>query len=140
MKTGNVLIGAVKSSFKPGDKVIISKKNIYSTARTGTVLRSIYPGKELVKTSKGMFYMDPKDLTKRSTKIGATNRFAGRPEIKYRVVWTDKKDKKFSGAEYHKTLESAKKDKAEWIELGYDAKIVKGEFTNTYYGNVRNQI
>jgi len=61
----NVMIGAV-SSFKPGDKVVIAKKNIYSSARTGTVLRSIYPGKELVKTSKGMFYMDPKDLSKKA--------------------------------------------------------------------------
>jgi hypothetical protein len=79
-------------------------------------------------------------VKRKSSKVGATSRYAGRPSIDYKVIWTDKKDKKFTGTEYHKSLESAEQDKAEWIDLGYNAKIVKGDFTNTYYGNVRNQI
>jgi hypothetical protein len=59
-------IGAVKSSFKPGDKVTISKSNVNTRARTGVILVSIYPDKELVKTRQGRFYMDRSYLTKRS--------------------------------------------------------------------------
>ena len=66
MRTGNIMIGAVKSSFKPGDKVTISKSNIHTRARTGVILVSIYPDKELVKTRQGRFYMDRVYLTKRS--------------------------------------------------------------------------
>ena len=72
--------------------------------------------------------------------IGATNRFPGRPEIKYKVIWHDKKDKSFTGTEYHKSLESAEQDKADWIDLGYSAKIVKGDFTNLYWSNAKYKI
>ena len=145
----NVMIGAV-SSFKPGDKVVIAKKNAHTTARTGKILISIYPDKQLVKTSKGMFYMDPKYLTKKATRIGAvkpygtaelakTGRFAGRPTYNFRVIWTDPYDKS-KNKEYHRTLESAKESVADWIELGYPAKYDKGDYTATYWGDVRNQI
>ena len=79
-------------------------------------------------------------VKRKSSKVGATNRYVGLPPINYKVIWTEKKDKKYGGTEYHKSLESAEQDKAEWIDLGYDAKLVKGDFTNTYYGDRRNQI
>jgi hypothetical protein len=66
MKTGNVLIGAVKKSFKPGDKVTIAKAKQHYGGKTGKILRSIYPGQELVKTRRGMFYLSPDDLTLKS--------------------------------------------------------------------------
>jgi hypothetical protein len=77
---------------------------------------------------------------RRSYKMGAANRFPGRPEINYKVVWQDPNDKDFKGTEYHKSLEEAKLDLENWIDLGYKAKIVKGDYTNKYWGDRRYQI
>lgn len=71
--------------------------------------------------------------------IATTGRFAGRPTYKFRVIWTDRFDKSKNN-EYHRTLESAKESVADWIELGYPAKYNKGDYTATYWGDLRNQI
>jgi hypothetical protein len=73
-------------------------------------------------------------------KVGAANRFPGLPEINYKVVWSDPNDKTFKGDEYHKSLEEAQLDKENWIDLGFNAKIVKGDYTNKYWGDRRYQI
>ena len=93
MKTGNVLIGAVKKTVKPYGKA----------------------------------------------KIATSGRFAGRPTYNFRVVWVDPyyKSKNY---EYHRTLESAKLSVADWEDLGYTAKYDKGDYTATYWGDIRNQI
>ena len=69
-----------------------------------------------------------------------SNRYEGFPPVNYKVVWYDPKDKEFGGTAYHKSLEDAKEDVENMIELGYKAKLVKGDFTRIYYSDRRHQI
>jgi hypothetical protein len=56
----NVMIGSVNVNlFKNGDKVKISSSE---GGGTGVIMTSIYPGKVLVKTKSGLYYMDPKHV------------------------------------------------------------------------------
>ena len=56
-----------------------------------------------------------------------SNRYEGFPPVNYKVVWYDPKDKDFKGTDYHKTLEDAKENLKDTLELGYKAKLVKGD-------------
>ena len=130
----NVMIGScstagrnlkTKKSSAAGKTLATTCKTKKTTAKTKTAAKSVV--KRVAKP-------------KATPEIATSGRFAGRPSINYRVVWNDKKDKKFKGVEYQKTLEEAKEDAKGWKELGYDSKIEKGNFTNIYWGNPKYQI
>ena len=134
MKTGNVMIGSCSSAGRDlkTKKSSAAGKTLATTCKTKKATAKAKPAAKstVKKVSK----------PKATPEVATSGRFAGRPAINYRVVWNDKKDKKFKGVEYHKTLEEAKEDAKGWKELGYDSKIEKGNYTSIYWGNPRYQI
>jgi hypothetical protein len=131
---GNIMIGSCSTAGRnlKTKKSSAAAKTLATTCKTKKATAKAKPAAKTTvkKVSK----------PKATPEVATSGRFAGRPAINYKVTWSDKKDPKFKGIEFHKTLEQAKEDAKGWKELGYNAKIEKGNYTNIYWGNPKYQI
>jgi len=131
---GNIMIGSCSTAGRnlKTKKSSAAAKTLATTCKTKKATAKAKPAAKTTvkKVSK----------PKATPEVATSGRFAGRPAINYKDTWSDKKDPKFKGIEFHKTLEQAKEDAKGWKELGYNAKIEKGNYTNIYWGNPKYQI
>lgn len=145
MKTGNVMIGScssagrnlkTKKSSAAGKTLATTCKTKKATAKTKTAAKAVV--KRVAKPKAKA--VSSKSLSPYgNVKLATTGRFAGRPVYEYRVTWIDPMFKS-KNKEYHRTLADAKESAKDWKDLGYPATIDKGDYTATYWGDLRNQI
>ena len=145
MRTSKLSIGNCSSAGK-NLKVNKSSKAGKTLATTCKNKKAAIKAKPAVKTAEKK---ENKQKTKAvanklenpwgNVKLATSGRFVGRPVYEYRVTWIDPVFKS-KHKEYFRTLADAKESVKDWKDLNITATIDKGDYTSTYWGDLRNQI
>ena len=145
MKTGKVKIGSCSSAGKSlkVDRSSKAAKTLATTCKTKKAATKSKPAAKAtvkkVAKPKAKAVVNKLDNPWGNVKLATSGRFVGRPVYEYRVTWIDPVFKS-KHKEYHRTLADAKESVKDWKDLNITATIDKGDYTATYWGDLRNQI